>query len=458
LDGNSQPKILICATLWWHSSARLAVAFLRHGCDVSALCPPGHPLRFVTGISSIYPYQGLAPIGLLRAAIRAAQPTLIVPCDDPTIWQLHALHANEADLRPLIELSLGAAEAYPAIQQRGEVLRVAQSLGIRVPFTQTLNSAEELKDWKFDKPAVLKLDGTWGGTGVTIVGSLTEATRAFHSAPKTMKAWMAWKQLLINRHYFALWAWQRRKISKMTIQEFIPGEPATSMFACWRGEVLASSTVKVLVSQGPTGAASVVQVLKNNEIEDTVRLLARKFQLSGFHGTDFVLEQDTDAAYLIELNPRATQLGHLNLSAQGDLAGVMAGKLRDEAPDRIASENQIQNGAIAFFPYAVKSTPGSAHLHQGYHDVPWNQPALVRELMSDPWPERQWQSRIFYHYLGLGKSSIPNARSIGRSIQDFAPIRRFTPKPSEVRTAAVYSAARLPVPDRSALKGFVPPQ
>jgi hypothetical protein len=112
------------------------------------------PLRFVTGISSIYSYHGLASIGLLRAAIRAAQPTLIVPCDDIAVWQLHALHENEADLRPLIELSVGASEAYPAIRQRGEVLRGAQSVGIRVPLTRTVNSAEELKDWKFDKPAV----------------------------------------------------------------------------------------------------------------------------------------------------------------------------------------------------------------------------------------------------------------------------------------------------------------
>jgi predicted ATP-grasp superfamily ATP-dependent carboligase len=401
LGGYSQPKILICATLWWPSSARLAMAFLRHGCSVSALCPPGHPLRFVTGIDSIYSYDGLASMSLLRDAIRAAQPTLIVPCDDVAVWQLHSLHANEADLRPLIELSLGAAEAYPAIQQRGEVLRVAQSLGIRVPFTQTLNSAEELKDWQFDKPAVLKLDGTWGGEGVMIVRSLTEATQKFHSAPKTLKAWMAWKRFLVNRHFFALWVWQRRKTSKMTIQEFIPGRPATTMFACWRGEVLASSTVEVLVSQAPTGAANVVQVLKNNEIEDAVRLLARTFQLSGFHGLDFVLEQDTDAAYLLELNPRATQLGHLNLSAHGDLAGVMAGKLKNEAPDIIASENQIQS-AIAFFPFAFKSNPGSVYLHQGYHDVPWDEPALVRELVCDPWPERQWQSRI-YRYLGFRK-------------------------------------------------------
>ena len=378
------------------------MAFVRHGCNVSAVCPPGHPLRFVTAIGSIYSYQGLASIGLLRGAIRAAQPTLIVPCDDIAVWQLHALHASQADLRPLIELSLGAAEAYPAIQQRGEVLRIAQSLGIRVPSTHTLDSAEELKDWNFDEPAVLKLDGTWGGEGVTIVRSLKEAVQTFHSAPKTMKAWMAWKRFLVNRHFFALWAWHRRKISKMTIQEFIPGRPATTMFACWRGEVLASSTVEVLVSQAPTGAANVVRVIKNNEIEEAVRLLARKLQLSGFHGLDFVLEEGTDAAYLLELNPRATQLGHLSLSAHGDLAGVMAAKLKNEAPDRIASENQIENSAIAFFPFALKSNPGSVYLHQGYHDVPWDEPALVRELLCDPWPERQWPSRI-YQYLGFRK-------------------------------------------------------
>ncbi len=210
---------------------------------------------------------------------------------------------------------------------------------------------------------------------------------------------MAWKRFLINRH-FLLCGHGRRERSEMTIQQFI--RPAGNHYA-WRGEVLASSTVKVLVSQAPTGAANVVQALKNNEIEDAVRLLARRLQLSGFHGLDFVIEEDTDVAYLVELNPRATQLGHLNLSAHGDLAGVMARKLKNESPDRIASENQLRNRAIAFFPHAFKSDPGSAYLHQGYHDVPWDEPALVRALLCDPWPERQWQSRIFYHYLGFRK-------------------------------------------------------
>jgi predicted ATP-grasp superfamily ATP-dependent carboligase len=411
---HSQPKILICASLWWPSSARLAIAFLRHGCDVSVICPPGHPLRVVTGISSIYPYEGSAPIGLLRAALRAAKPTLIVPCDDMSVWQVHALYETEPDLRPLIERSLGASEAYPTVQHRAELLRVAQDLGIRVPYTQTLNSAEELKNWDFDQPAVLKLDGTWGGEGVAIVDSLDEATQKFHSSPKTMKAWMAWKRFLVNRHFFALWAWQRRKTAQMTIQEYIPGHPATTMFACWRGEVLASSTVEVLVAQAPTGAANVVRVIKHNEIETAVRLLARKLELSGFHGLDFVLEQDTHDAYLVELNPRATQLGHLNLSADGDLAGVMAGRLKNEAPnERAALGDQIQNRTIAFFPHTFKTDPQCVDLYEGYHDVPWDQPALVRELLCESWPERQWPARI-YKYLGLRKKADSEPQSIAR--------------------------------------------
>ncbi len=414
MDVNSKPEILICATLWWPSSARLAIAFLRHGCNVSAVCPPGHPLRFVTGISSIYTYQGLVPIGVLQAAIRATEPALIVPCDDVAVWQLHALHASEADLQPLIELSLGAPESYPAIQRRGEVMRVAKSMGIRIPLTQTLNSAEELKDWNFENPAVLKLDGTWGGEGVIVVHSLAEATRRFQSASRTMKAWMAWKRFLVDRHFFALWAWEARKTSKMTIQEYIPGRPATTMFACWQGKVLASSTVEVLVSQAPTGAASVVQLLRSEEIENAVQLLTRKLRLSGFHGLDFVLQQHTNAAYLIELNARATQLGHLNLSVRGDLAGVVAGKLKNELLDEgSAAGKQIQKNAIALFPHTIKTDPDCAYLYEGYHDVPWEEPALVRELLCASWPERQWQSRIF-RFLGLGKKLNSDANSINQ--------------------------------------------
>lgn len=393
---------MICATLWWAFSARLAKAFIRQRCAVSAVCPPGHPLRYITGITSIYTYQGLSSIRLLGDAIRMSQPALIVPCDDTITWQLYALYESEPDLRPLIEQSLGSPEAYPTIQRRSKVLWEARELGIRVPFTRTLNSPLELQDWQFDAPAVLKLDGTWGGEGVAIVRSLAEAARKYRSAYKTLHVGVAWKRFLIDRHAFALWSWHRRKTAEITIQEFIQGQPATTMFACWHGEVLASTTVEVLASQGPTGAATVIRVLENDEIENAVHLLARRFQLSGFHGLDFILETGTDAAWMLELNPRATQLGHLNLTPRGNLASVMAARLRNGAGPDTAPEDPIQDRIIALFPHAFKSALKSPYLSQAYPDVPWEEPALVRELARVPWPERQWLSRI-YHCFRLQK-------------------------------------------------------
>lgn len=401
MSEDQRPKILMCATMWWPLGARFAMAFVRHGCKVSAVCPPGHPMRFVSGIESLHPYTGLSSAKSLRAAILATHPDLIVPCDDGVVWQLHELHANNPEFRPLIERSLGAKEAYPTLQRRGEVLRTAKELRIRVPLTQTVKSVEDLKDWCVGTPAVLKLDGTWGGEGVIIARTQDKAVAAFHRLSKPFSAYLAWKRFLINHDPLALWSWRRQTKSSVTVQEFIQGCPANTMFACWNGEVLAVVTVEVLASQGATGAATVVRLVQNDEIEQAARLLARKFKLSGFHGLDFILEEHSGAAYLIELNPRCTQLGHLNLLRAGDLAGALCAKLLNlsiQEPTPDASQKQLTTeSTVAFFPQALNWNPKSEYLSRGFHDVPWEEPALVRELLRRPWPERQLLSRI-YHY------------------------------------------------------------
>jgi hypothetical protein len=173
------------------------------------------------------------------------------------------------------------------------------------------------------------------------------------------------------------------------------------MLACWKGEVLGIVTVEVLTSQGATGAATVVRLVRNEEIELAAHLLARKFDLNGFHGLDFILEKGTNAPYLIELNPRCTQLGHLRLASQGDLAGMIAARLRNEpapidAPGDL--DDYVQGTTVAFFPQTFIWNPKSSFLRSGYHDVPWGEPALVRELLRRPWPERRLLSRIYHHF------------------------------------------------------------
>jgi len=125
--------------------------------------------------------------------------------------------------------------------------------------------------------------------------------------------------------------------------------------------------------------------------------------LSGFHGLDFVLDQKTGAAYLIEINPRCTQLGHLRLANQGDLAGALSAKLWNQPIPAATDPQDCQPGeVVVFFPQAIQWNPKNPYLRCGKHDVPWEEPALVLELLRVAWPERKWLSRIYHHYRAPG--------------------------------------------------------
>jgi hypothetical protein len=386
------------------------MAFQQAGCKVFAICPPGHPIRFVQGIEAVYPYRMLSPSASLQSALHAAKPDLIVPCDDAATWHLHALHTRCAEFRPLIERSLGAPEFYPALRSRNDVLETARKLGIRVPFTRPLGSLGDFSDLYVEWPAVLKIDGTWGGEGIAVIPNPDEAGRILNTLCKANGAGRAWKRFLLNRHPLSLWLWRRHRTCAITVQAFIPGRPATTLFACRSGQVLASVTMEVLSSNGPTGSATVIRLLKNEEIESAARLLAKRFGLNGLHGLDFVLEETTGAAYMIEMNPRATQLGHLRVLAQGSLADVLARRSSRESVTATANKRSIPGDTIVLFPQEWKTNPANPLLHEAYHDVPWEQPELVVELTRDIWPRRRFLNRLFellHRWLPLRSAAAP---------------------------------------------------
>ena len=174
------------------------------------------------------------------------------------------------------------------------------------------------------------------------------------------------------------------------------------MIACWRGKMLASVTVEVLSSQGATGAATVVRLIRHEEIEQASQRLVQRLKLTGFYGLDFILQKKDgeacDSAYLIEVNPRCTQLGHLCLPDQGDLAGIFTARLRQDAMPQPGSQGEqiIEGDVVAFFPQALRWNPSSPYLYRGHHDVPWEAPELVQQLLREEWPYRQPIAR-FYH-------------------------------------------------------------
>jgi hypothetical protein len=122
-----------------------------------------------------------------------------------------------------------------------------------------------------------------------------------------------------------------------------------------------------------------------------------RLKLSGFHGLDYVIESGTGMPYLIELNPRCTQLGHLDLPGQGSLAAVFSAVLRGEP--RPSVQNPLRGNTIALFPQALAAGETCwPHIIASYHDVPHEEPHLVHELMQKSWPQRRWASRLYHAF------------------------------------------------------------
>ena len=145
--GDAVPlKVLLASSTWWSSPAKLALAFLRNGCEVEAVCGRDHPFRFISGINRIHNYQGLNSLKSLDEAITLSDPDLVVPCDDTVVWQLHELHRTKLRLQPLIERSLGGASSYGIVAGRAELMQIAQELQIRTPQARRIATATDLEE------------------------------------------------------------------------------------------------------------------------------------------------------------------------------------------------------------------------------------------------------------------------------------------------------------------------
>lgn len=396
----SGQRVLLASSIRWPVAAKLALAFLRHGCEVEAVCPQDHPFSFVSGISRFYRYRGTDSLRSLGDAMTLSDPDLVIPCDDGVVWQLHALHRAKPELRPLIERSLGDPAGYEVVAGRAELMEIAEELQIRIPRTVRVSDAADLRAWFSREGAagVLKLDWTCGGAGVEVVRCFADAEKALHTMGRPATFMTAFGRWLLIHDALAFWKWRHRRRRAVTVQQLIVGRPANAMMACRDGKVLGLVTVEVLFAQGPTGTALAVRLVENDEIRTGAERIAKRLRLSGFHGLDYVLEDGTGDAYLIELNPRCTQLGHLQVGSQDDLAGILCGASANASLQGSRSSGGgkgIGGKVIAFFPEALLSNPPCPYLGDAYVDTPLEEPRLLGELTRGDWRDRRLLARLY---------------------------------------------------------------
>ncbi|HLW88591.1 MAG TPA: ATP-grasp domain-containing protein [Terriglobales bacterium] len=414
-----KPKVLIATTFCWYPTARLAMALANAGFTVDAVCPRRHPLTKTTVASKIHTYNGLAPLRSLSAAIADAEPNLIIPGDDLVTQHLHRLYQRElrdsntsSRICALIERSLGAAESFPFAYARADFMALAEQEGIRTPKTAVIANLDELKDWTFRNglPAVLKANGTSGGDGVRIVRTVEDAERAFRRLQASPRVLRAVKHAVVDGDLTLIGPALRQRKFVVNAQSFVDGREATSAVACWKGQVLAALHFEVINKTSSVGHATVVRWIDNLEMSTAVEKVVGRLNLSGVHGFDFMLEEQTGSAYLIEINPRATQVGHLALGTGPDIPAALYAAVSGEAVQ--PAPKITAKDTIALFPQEWIRDPESPFLRAAYHDVPWEQPELVRDCVNhrrkqSAWYSRAQQKQVFSAISSSNQASVP---------------------------------------------------
>lgn len=368
----------------------MALALLQHGCRVDVLSPPGHPVLRVPGLGRCWRYSPLDSLGSLRSVLgQGRDHELIVPCDDGVVAQLLTLCAQVPALRGLIEKSIAPLASHELLLSRHRLLNLARELGLRVPETRALRGPLDVQAW-FDEGhehAVLKRDLSCGGSGVRMLHSQGEGPAAWRSLSRQGQTGPLLRQWLVERDPLAWWSRRQPGAQAISLQQYIEGQPANTMMLCWRGELQALVSVAVVETRGATGHATVVRRVHHEAMAEAARRLCQRLRLSGFHGLDFILQAGTGEPWLIEFNPRCTQLGHMAWPGQPSLAAVLAAQLRGVA---VPSPRQVlPEDLVSLFP----QRPLGAAL--GHHDVPSDQPALVQALSDVSWPQRQWTYRCY---------------------------------------------------------------
>jgi hypothetical protein len=373
------PKILISTTVRWPSAARLAGALVENGCTVDALFSDNRPLAASRYPARRFSYRPLAPLQSLLRAIEDSQPDLIVACDDRAASHLHRLHAAAPALRERIERSLGNPQSHAELTSRSGFVAAARRAGIDAPETVAVDDKTTF-DFALrliGLPAVLKADGSWGGDGVAIVNTIEEARAAWTRLAIPPSRLRQVVRAVRRRDAHHLLAAVRPVRPAVSLQRYIPGTPATSSFACWKGEVIAANHFDVLSTCGPAGPACVIKRVDDAAMEEAARRLAARFGLSGLHGLDYV----RDAAgrpHLIEINPRATQTSHLAFGAGRDLCAALAARAGAHGLGR----RPVPGRDVALFPQEWKRDRASRWLRAVHHDVPWDDPRLVDACLA----------------------------------------------------------------------------
>lgn len=350
------------------------------GFDVALLTPRGslaEKSRYVSHLGVLA--TETTPMAWLLSLVRmidSVSPFMLVPCDEMAIRLLFSIAldpppALSPELRTrltrLIEQSLGDPGLYEVSIDKTLLPAAAEAIGVPVPryaiATDTASALEHAA--RLGYPVVLKRRFGFAGEGVAIVnvpGDLAADARR-----------------LLRAHQLDLGEVRQ---PRLLVQKFISGPYHSQALVAIRGKPLASfAWERFVATQSVKGQTSVLKFIDSPQTKTFSEALCRNLAMSGFFNVQFVLDENSGEAHLLEINRRIVTHMHLGERAGSDL-GVA---LHDTLDGRARTSKSPHNDAgdtVVIFPREWLRDPASHHLERYPVDVPWDEPELLAAMLA----------------------------------------------------------------------------
>ena len=383
------PKILIAGLEAWPGVARLPHALQVAGFEVGVVCREDSCLAATRFRDRLFTWRpgcrrGGALLQQLKAIVDEWRPDFLVPGDDPTVVFLARAFArlNPAErLASLLKFSLGNPAALLEAANKHSVLERARACGIRVPRSRPVSSQSEASRFarEIGFPMLLKRSFGWAGVGVAVCRDESELRalwKHWHRRAEWKRRFYAWRNSIRGRELGSRWLPPNRAV---VASQFIAGKPAMSVATGFAGQMLAALTsIKEKCFPTEFGPSSVVRFISNPEMRQATGKLVAAWGLTGFIAFDFILDSSGDA-WLIECNPRPTPIAHLGARLGEDICAALYCRLTGQPAPRLRSGVQL---VVAHYPQESLRDPASPYLTGSFHDVPEDDPNLMRWLST----------------------------------------------------------------------------
>ena len=357
-------RLLLVSLQDWPQACRIPKHLSLAGFDVSVFTGVGETVnlsRFPVQFFHVNPdasdplmMQGLAMA--LRNVCASLQPHAILPVDEVSVTLLNYLeifvHRNPSpenqQIAQLVLDARGSPTHHQAARSKLLAPALAREAGLLTP-AQT-NCVGMLAAQRFAEvhgyPVVMKAEYGTSGEGVSICRSAADVQTAWTGEPVAM-------------------------------QSYIEGQRHFCDGLAHRGRLVCANGFEVLhVYPTPTSPSTVIRAVHQPALLAASQQFVEHIGLSGIFSIDFIVTAGGDS-YFLECNPRCTPSTYLGALAGNDLFTA----LFDTLHSRPVEQNRTTDTLIALFPKEYLRDPASPYLWKAFHDVPWDEPALLRHFM-----------------------------------------------------------------------------